>query len=129
MHRRNRIAAAALVCGSLLRLAPAAADTTPPGEGDPAHGRQVYQACMACHSLDENDVGPRHRGVLGRPAGTVPDYPYSPALRNSGLTWDAATLDRWLQGPTRLVPGSKMFFSLASAQDRADVIAWLAQQR
>ena len=97
--------------------------------GDPAHGRTVYQACMGCHSLDEDDVGPRHRGVVGRVAGTVPSYAYSPALKRSGLVWSPANLDRWLTNPQSLVPGVKMFFSLSNAKDREDVIAYLAQQR
>ena len=98
-------------------------------QGDPAHGKVVYQACMGCHSLDEDDVGPRHRGVVGRTAGTVPGYAYSPALKRSGLVWTPANLDSWLTSPQRLVPGAKMFFSLSNAKDRADVIAYLAEQR
>jgi cytochrome c len=96
--------------------------------GDASHGAVLYQACMACHSLDEDDVGPRHRGVVGRTAGTVPGYAYSPALRASHIVWDAATLDRWLTNPQALVPGVKMFFAMPGAQDRADVIAYLSQQ-
>jgi cytochrome c len=84
---------------------------------------------MGCHSLDEDDVGPKHRGVVGRVAGAVPGYAYSPALKNSGLTWDALNLDRWLTAPQTLVPGAKMFFALPNAQDRADVISYLAEQR
>ena len=74
-------------------------------------------------------MGPRHRGVVGRRAGTVDGYAYSPALKNSGLLWDRATLDQWLAGPQKLVPGAKMFFSLAKPEDRADVIAYLEQLR
>jgi cytochrome c len=97
--------------------------------GDPVHGKDVYQGCMGCHSLDEDDVGPRHRGVVGRAAGTVPGYAYSPALKRSGLVWTPANLNNWLTSPQGLVPGAKMFFSLSNAKDRADVIAYLAQQR
>lgn len=97
--------------------------------GDPVHGKVVYQVCMGCHSLDEDDVGPMHRGVVGRVAGAVHGYAYSPALKNSGLTWDAPNLDRWLTNPQALVPGAKMFFALPNAKDRADVIAYLAEQR
>ena len=97
--------------------------------GDPVHGRTVYQICMGCHSLDEDDVGPHHRGVVGRTAGSVPGYAYSPALKNSHIVWDRESLDRWLTSPQGLVPGAKMFFALPSAQDRADVIAYLAEQR
>ena len=97
--------------------------------GDPVHGKTVYQICMGCHSLDEDDVGPHHRGVVGRAAGSVPGYAYSPALKNSHIVWDRDNLDRWLTSPQGLVPGVRMFFALPSAQDRADVIAYLAEQR
>lgn len=94
--------------------------------GDAEHGKTLYQACSSCHSVDENDLGPMHRGVVGRKAGSVPEFNYSPALRSSGIVWDASTLDRWLQNPSELVPGTKMFFRLTDAQSRADVIAYLA---
>jgi cytochrome c len=97
--------------------------------GDPAHGKVLYQACMGCHSLDDNDVGPKHRGVVGRHSAAVPDYNYSPALKASGLVWTPANLDRWLTNPQKLAPGAKMFFSVASGQNRADIIAYLAEQR
>ena len=100
-----------------------------PPHGDAVRGATVYQVCSACHSLDEDDVGPRHRGVVGRIAGSVPDYRYSAALKRSGLVWDAANLDRWLTDPQSLVPGTKMFFAMPNAQDRADVIAYLTEQR
>lgn len=93
-----------------------------------AHGEEVYQSCQDCHSLDSNDVGPKHRGVFGRKAGTVPDYSYSKALKNSGITWNADNLDKWLSDPQKLVPGAKMFFHLEGAQDRADVIEYLKTQ-
>jgi cytochrome c len=97
--------------------------------GDPARGETLYQGCMDCHSIDKNDVGPMHRGVVGRPAGTVPGYAYSPALKKSGLTWDEPTLDRWLIDPSALVPETKMFYAVESPQDRADIIAYLKQQK
>lgn len=97
--------------------------------GNPANGAHLYQTCMGCHSLNENDVGPRHRGVVGRKAGAVPDYAYSPALKRSGLVWTPANLDKWLTNPQKLVPGAKMYFSVPKAQDRADIIAYLAQQK
>ena len=70
---------------------------------------------------------PHHRGVFGRKAGSVPGFPYSPALRQASVTWDETTLDRWLANPQQLVPGTKMFFELANATDRADVIAYLKE--
>src|SRR6202050_1340283 len=105
----------------------AEAPVTAPDRGDAAYGKTLYQACQACHSIDDNDLGPRHRGVVGRRAGSIVDYNYSPALKNSGLTWDPATLDRWLSNPSALVPGTKMFFMIPDAQARADIIAYLAE--
>ena len=111
-----------------MRLAgPAEASASLPAGGDSERGRALYPACLACHAVEENELGPRHRGVVGRRAGSVADYNYSPALRNSGLTWDPGTLDRWLTNPSELVPGTKMFFKIDDAQSRADIIAYLAQ--
>jgi len=97
--------------------------------GDPVHGKTLYQACESCHSINDNDVGPKHRGVVGRHAASIADYAYSPALKNSGLTWDEATLNRWLFNPSALVPGTKMFFKIDDAQSRADIIAYLKEQK
>jgi cytochrome c len=90
-------------------------------------GQLVYAArCAACHSLDENRTGPRHRGVLNRPVGSVPDFDYSPALRNSQLLWTRANLRAWLTDPEALIPGQGMDFHLDRDQDRDDVVAYLA---
>ncbi len=96
--------------------------------GDAARGAKVYEDCMLCHSLDANEVGPRHRGVFGRKAGSVAGYDYSAALKASSIIWDEATLDRWLSDPQALVPGTRMTFSVDDAQDRADVIAFLKEK-
>jgi cytochrome c len=105
--------------------ASAVADPAP--AGDPERGKALYQGCQACHSVEENDLGPRHRGVVGRRAGSVEDYSYSKALKESGLTWNDSTLDQWLTNPSALVPGTKMFFKLDDPQARADVISYLKQ--
>jgi cytochrome c len=119
-----------LITGLLLvvtALASANDATSTALAGDPVHGKALYRACSACHSVDENDLGPKHRGVFGRRAGSVGDYSYSAALKASGLTWDRSTLDRWLANPSELVPGTKMYFQIKDAQGRADVIAYLEQ--
>ena len=97
--------------------------------GDPKHGKALYQACTACHSIDDNDIGPKHRGVFGRRAASVADYAYSPALKESGIVWDQNTLDRWLTNPSALVPGTKMYFKLDDPQSRADIISFLKELR
>jgi cytochrome c len=129
MHGLGKSAfGAALLIGEAVTMSSAAfAQSTRPG--DPAHGKTLYQACESCHSINDNDVGPKHRGVVGRHAASIPDYAYSPALKNSGLTWDEATLNRWLINPSALVPGTKMFFKIDDAQSRADIIAYLKEQK
>jgi cytochrome c len=96
--------------------------------GDAGRGAKVYQDCMLCHSLDKNEIGPRHRDVFGRKAGAVADYDYSAALKSANIVWNDATLDRWLSDPQAFVPGTKMAFSVDDAQDRADVIAFLKEK-
>jgi cytochrome c len=98
-------------------------------KGDPRHGETLYQACSACHSIDDNDIGPKHRGVVGRRAGSIEDSVYSPALKKSGIVWDEAELDQWLTNPSALVPGTKMFFKIDDPQSRADIIAYLKEQK
>jgi cytochrome c len=121
----NRQSLAGFLACLPLACAAAASAANLTATGDPTRGKALYQGCAACHSIDENDLGPKHRGVVGRPAGIIADYNYSPALKKSGLTWDEATLDRWLTNPSELVPGTKMFFKIDDAQSRADVIAYL----
>jgi cytochrome c len=121
MRSRFRLVLAA-VAGAVL------SSTTASAAPSAAHGEELYQSCQDCHSLDSNDVGPKHRGVFGRKAGSVADYSYSDALKHSGITWDADSLDKWLTDPQKLVPGSKMFFHLDAAQDRADVIEYLKER-
>jgi cytochrome c len=102
----------------------------PPPAGNPSRGAEIYEShCGACHSLDANRVGPKHRGVVGRKAGVVPGFNYTRALRTSGIVWTADALDRWLSGPAKMAPGTAMGFVLSSPQDRADVIAYLRQQK
>jgi cytochrome c len=106
------------------------AGTTWAGEltGDAARGETLYEACQDCHSLDKNDVGPRHRGVFGRKAASLPDYDYSDALKSANIVWNEETLDKWLTDPQAVAPGAKMFFHLDNPQDRADVIAYLKER-
>jgi cytochrome c len=97
--------------------------------GDPARGAALYESrCIACHALDDNRVGPRHRGVYGRRAGSVPGFEYSRALKRSSVVWDERTLDRWLEDPERLIPGQKMGYQVAQREDRADLIAYLRRE-
>jgi cytochrome c len=98
---------------------------------DAAAGEKVFAKCKLCHQIGEsakNFVGPVLNGVVGRKAGTYPDYHYSDANKNSGLTWDEATLKEYLKDPKAKVPGTKMVFpGLSSDEDIGNVIAYLKQ--
>ena len=99
---------------------------------DAAAGEKVFLSkCKVCHMAPENAknlVGPSLAGVVGRKAGTAPDYHYSPANKNSGLTWDEAELKKYLKDPKGVVPGTKMVFpGLQSDQDVDNIIAYLKQ--
>ena len=93
---------------------------------DATRGKELYESrCGGCHSLDDDRIGPRHRGLIGRRAGTVTGFEYSPALRGSRIVWDAQTLDAWLADPERLVPGQRMNYSVPGPEDRAGLIDYL----
>jgi cytochrome c len=96
--------------------------------GNAARGQTLYKGCADCHSINENGVGPMHKGVVGRKAGSVVGYDYSADLKNSGIVWTEENLDNWLAGPQAMVPETKMFFDVPDAQDRADVIAYLKEE-
>ncbi|MFZ6647720.1 c-type cytochrome [Undibacterium sp. TJN25] len=95
--------------------------------GDIIRGKEYFETiCIACHEVNTIKVGPFLGGVVGRPAGSVRGFDYSEGLKNSKLVWNAETINRWLSGPNMLVPGNKMGFSVADAQARANVIAYLS---
>jgi len=97
-------------------------------DGDPAQGEAIYQRCLACHSLEHNRTGPRHCGLFGRRAGSLPGYAYSMAMKKYGVTWNDETLERFLQNPMQAVPGTKMGYAgVKDPQERADLIAYLKQ--
>ena len=89
-------------------------------------GQSLYVArCGACHSVEYNGIGPAHKGLLGRKAGSVAGYPYSSALKNSSFSWDERKLDQWLSNPELMVPGQKMGVSIVDPVERADIVAFL----
>ncbi|MBC2669884.1 c-type cytochrome [Novosphingobium piscinae] len=106
---------------------PVAAQTKPASPA--AAGKLVFMRCMACHSVEKNGpnkVGPNLSGVVGRKSGAVAGFRYSPALAAAQLTWNEATLDKWLLRPAGLVPGTSMVFAgLPKPEDRAKLIAYL----
>jgi cytochrome c oxidase assembly protein subunit 11 len=101
----------------------------PDAPADPAHGQKLFgERCAACHALAANKFGPMLGGVVGRKAGTIAGYPYSPALKSAGLVWTADNLDRWLAGPQQFVPGAKMPVRVLEKTARRDIIAYLRQE-
>ena len=97
-------------------------------DGDAARGEKKFEECAACHKIErsEDSVGPSLHGVFGRKAGTLADFRYSPAMKRSGITWSAPTIDTFLADPQKVVPGNRMpYAGLADASDRADLIAYL----
>ena len=100
------------------------------GAQDAAAGAAVFKSqCAICHAVtpDKNQVGPSLFAIVGRPAGISPGYRYSAATRNSGLTWDPATLDRYLTSPADVIEHTSMTYGgLREPRTRADLIAYLS---
>jgi len=111
------LAAGALAAGAHALAAP-----------DAVRGEQVYARCLACHALAVDRVGPRHCGLFGRLAGSVPGFSYSEAMKKSKIIWNDKTLDRFLAKPLAVVPGTAMTYDgVPDPKDRADLIAYLRQ--
>lgn len=115
--------AAALAAGAGLAAAPAWA-------ADAAHGRVVFsQMCSVCHSNTRNGpvlIGPPLFGVVGRPAGSVKGYAYSPAMKGSHITWTPSELHTYLEGPAKMIPGVRMpFAGVKNPTQLDDLIAYL----
>lgn len=122
-----RLFAAVVLTGALaaglLSAAPARAE-----EGDAARGRTLFQRqCQACHQLAQprNGVGPHLQGVIGRMAGGLEGYNYSPALKALGREWTPETLDAYLANPAGVARGTRMVLRVPAEQDRRDIIAFL----
>jgi cytochrome c len=97
-------------------------------QGDPKRGEKAFDECRACHSTDAgtNVVGPSLRGVIGRKAGALDDFRYSPAFKRSDITWNRQSIDAFLADPQKVIPANRMPFSgMADAKNRADIIEYL----
>ena len=101
--------------------------------GDPKAGAEVFKRCAVCHTDDKgggDGLGPNLSGVVGRKAAIRPGFAYSAPLKKSGLIWNEANLTKWVAGPARVVPGTKMTFAgLSSKKQQADVVAYLATKK
>ena len=117
------IALSGMAC---LLLSSSAASQTP----DTAAGQQAFNnACRTCHTVKEGDnrQGPNLHKIIGRKAGSLPDYGYSSAMKEAGFAWDADKLERFMANADAVVPGNTMkpYGGLASADERAKIIAYL----
>lgn len=123
------VAEAAMPAATPAVAAPAAGGVTFASlTGDAAKGEKIFGQCKTCHVAEKgvNRVGPSLWAVVGRTAGSIANYKYSPANKNSGLVWSDSQLFTYLEAPQKVVPGTKMAFAgLKKPQDRADVIAYL----
>jgi cytochrome c len=129
LSRSGKLGIASVLCCSAMSLTAYAAQPAAPvaTKGNAVQGKAIYEAkCSACHSPEDNTVGPKHAGVLGRKSGSVKGYDYSPELARSKVVWTQAKLISWLTDPEALIPGQRMGYRLGLAQERADVVAYLA---
>jgi len=98
-------------------------------DGDAAKGKNVFKRCVVCHTAAKdggNGLGPNLFGVVGRKAASVAGFSYSGAMQRSGIVWNEANLTKWVVGPGRMVPGTKMAFpGITSKGQQADVVAYL----
>ncbi len=114
---------------ALSALAVAAAAPGAPA-ADLAAGKQAFNKCRACHSLEKgkNVIGPSLYGLIGRKAGTAPGFNYTEANKKSGIVWTEETLMRYLEKPQAMVPGTKMIFAgIRSKVERENLIAFLKE--
>jgi cytochrome c len=118
----------AFVAGTTAFLALAAAGQA--AAQDVEAGKKVFLRCQACHNIDkpQNKIGPHLDGVFGRKAGSIEDFKYSDAMKNSGITWDSESLHKYLADPRGFIPGNRMAFpGLKNQAELDNVIAYLQQ--
>ena len=106
--------------------APSTTANSPQTTGQPSPPAAFAQ-CKTCHSIEpgKNGVGPTLFGIVGSKAGEVPGYSFSPALAGSGIVWDRESLDEWMQGPMKMVPGTKMVIAQPDPEKRKAIIDYL----
>jgi len=101
----------------------------PYNTADVANGETKFAICRSCHTITAggpNMTGPNLHGLFGREAGEHEDFHYSEGLEHSGITWDAAQLDKWIENPRAVVPDTRMSFAgLKNPKDRIDLIGYL----
>jgi cytochrome c len=128
LHWTAKLSKADVQALSMLSKSSGGSEATLVGDGDAVRGKAVFEKrCTGCHAMDVDRDGPRLAGVYGRRAGSIPGFTYSTGLKNSGVTWNDATLEKWLSDPDLMVPDNNMSFSVPKAEERRDLIAYLKQ--
>jgi cytochrome c len=101
-------------------------------DGNPLRGKILFLRCASCHDVTtapSAKIGPNLNRVIGRRAGSLKGYAYSPALKSADFVWDAAHLDAWLTNPNAVAPGTAMAFAgIPDAADREAIISYLETQ-
>ena len=110
-------------------LALLAGSTIAANAADAKAGEDVFKRCAVCHSSDKgggDGLGPNLFGIVGRKAATRPGFAYSAPLQKSGIVWTKTNLTKWVAGPARLVPGTKMAFAgISSKKQQGDLVEYL----
>lgn len=123
---RTAAALASLTSIGLLAGALVGTGADPPPAAQVEQGREIYERCAACHSLERDRVGPRHCGLFGRHAGSIRGFVYSDAMRASGIVWNRKTLNWFLTNPLEAVPGTLMGYAgIPDPEERARLIDYL----
>jgi cytochrome c len=130
--RRHSVSAGLFFATAVLMAGPALAQNNAAVTGNPEAGKTDFAICSACHQIGpnaQNAVGPELNGVVGSKVAAVPGYEFSDALKNAPFkVWTVQDLQKWLSGPQKIVPGTKMVFpGLPNETQVNDVIAYLAQ--
>ena len=119
-----------LIVSALVVIASSAATSAALAQ-DAAAGKTSFNKCLACHAIGEdakNKVGPELNGLDGRKSGTAPDYNYSDANKNSGITWNEAQFKEYIKDPKAKVPGTKMAFAgIKNEKEVNDLWAYVSQ--
>ena len=127
----THIAAIRRAASMLILLSAPALAQDPPADASEAGQILFNNACRTCHTMTEGDnrLGPHLHGVIGRQAGSLPGYAYSAAMTGSGIVWDAANLDRFIENPEAVVPGNNMkpYTGIAAPEERAKLIEFLGK--
>jgi cytochrome c len=128
LHWNAALSKADVLTLSMLGKSEGKSEAPSEGTGDATRGKALFERrCTGCHAMEVDREGPRLAGVFGTKAGSKPGFTYSAGLKNSGLTWSDATLERWLSDPDSMIPDNNMSFSVSKAEERRDLIAYLKQ--